>query len=153
MGAGLLAESVGRRSSGVRGVFAPARADESLQRRILRDAWSRSRCDGGGCLSSPTALLVSGMIGPGSYEEFHAAADARLPSWWCLTARVACSARGAVDRPGNSPPPSYDRGRSAHRSCASACAVVFPPAARKLLGSGASIGLHSASYADGRCRS
>ena len=39
---------------------------------------------------------------------------------------------------------------AAHHSCASACAVVFLSGRTKYLGAGANVGLHSASYADGR---
>jgi hypothetical protein len=37
-----------------------------------------------------------------------------------------------------------------HQSCASACAIVFLSGRTKYLGAGAVVGLHSASFADGR---
>jgi hypothetical protein len=99
--------------------------------------------------NEPTALLVSGVIGPGSYEEFRSAlADAR-PKLVVL------------DGPGGILGEALLIGQEVRRlqldtmvgpgrSCASACAVVFLSGHVKYMANGASVGLHSASYADGR---
>ncbi len=97
----------------------------------------------------PKALLVTGIIGPGSYNEFRAAISHATP------------ALVVIEGPGGVLGEAILIGEEIHRrhidtlvaanhSCASACAVVFLSGHMRYLGSGASVGLHSASYADGR---
>lgn len=97
----------------------------------------------------PKALLVSGVIGPGSYAEFHAALSEARPDIV------------VIDGPGGVLGEAFLMGEeirrrgldtlvTAHRRCASACAVIFLSGHTRYLGAGAEIGLHSASYADGR---
>jgi membrane-bound ClpP family serine protease len=99
--------------------------------------------------TEPTALLVSGVIGPGSYEEFRAALSGARPELVVL------------DGPGGILGEALLIGQEVrrlklntmvgpNRSCASACAVVFLSGRVKYMANGASVGLHSASYADGR---
>jgi hypothetical protein len=99
--------------------------------------------------SEPTALLVSGVIGPGSYEEFRAALAGARPEMVVL------------DGPGGVLGEALMIGQEVrrrqldtmvgpNRSCASACAIVFLSGRVKYMANGASVGLHSASYADGR---
>lgn len=128
--------------------FAPARADEGIRNEFYHTLNATAGA-AAAVADGPTALLVSGMIGPGSYEEFHAALMRASPELVVL------------DGPGGVLGEALLIGQEIrrrhlttvvgpHRSCASACAVVFLSGRTKLLGSGASIGLHSASYADGR---
>jgi hypothetical protein len=129
---------------------APGRADD-----VLRDEFYRN-LGRGGTPATPTtsggqrtALLVTGVIGPGSYEEFRDALNDATPSLVVL------------DGPGGILGEALLIGEEVRRrgldtlvgpdgSCASACAVVFLSGHNKYLGSGAAVGLHSASFADGR---
>jgi hypothetical protein len=97
----------------------------------------------------PTALLVSGVIGPGSYDEFRAAITRDTPTI------VVIEGPGGVLGEAILIGEEIRRRRldtlvAAHHSCASACAVVFLSGRTRYLGAGAHVGLHSASYADGR---
>ena len=94
-------------------------------------------------------LLVSGIIGPGAHRQFQAAL-------WRAEPKLV-----VLDGPGGVLGEAIliaeevrRRGLStlvtANRSCASACAIVFLSGRTKYMGAGANVGLHSASYADGR---
>lgn len=130
----------------------PGRADsDSVQRRNEfyrhlheRQSAARSRSAG-----EETVLLVSGVIGPGAHDQFRAALSRG-------TARLV-----VLDGPGGVLGEALLIGEEVrrrhlstlvapHRRCASACAVVFLSGRTKYLGAGAAVGLHSASYADGR---
>ena len=96
-----------------------------------------------------TALLVSGVIGPGSYDEFRAAL------WRAEPELVVLDGPGGVLGEALLIGEEVRRRQlntlvAANRSCASACAIVFLSGRTKYLGAGATVGLHSASYADGR---
>jgi membrane-bound ClpP family serine protease len=129
------------------GATGEGRADESLRNEFYG---SLAGAGGEGSISDgPTALLVTGVIGPGSYEEFRSALDHGTPELV------------VIDGPGGVLGEALMIGQEvrrrhlstlvgAHHSCASACAVVFLSGRSKYVGAGAVIGLHSASYADGR---
>jgi hypothetical protein len=102
-----------------------------------------------GVSGDPTALLVSGVIGPGSYDEFRAALMNATPELVVLDGPggilgEALLIGSEVRRL------KLDTMVGPNRSCASACAIVFLSGRVKYLATGASVGLHSASYADGR---
>jgi hypothetical protein len=123
------------------------RADERLRNEFYG---SLAGVGGAGTISDgSTALLVTGVIGPGSYEEFRSALDRGTPQLV------------VIDGPGGVLGEALMIGQEvrrrhlstlvgAHHSCASACAIVFLSGRSKYVGAGAVIGLHSASYADGR---
>jgi len=130
-------------------------ADSALREEFYRTlggvaaSTSPDETAGGRTSEGATALLVTGVIGPGSYEEFRAALMRGTPELV------------VIDGPGGVLGEALLIGEevrrrhlstlvSSHRSCASACAVVFLSGATRYIGSGAQIGLHSASYADGR---
>lgn len=97
----------------------------------------------------PTVLLVSGVIGPGAHQQFRAALSRGSPKL------VVLDGPGGVLGEALLIGEEVRRRRldtlvAPHRSCASACAIVFLSGSTKYLGSGANVGLHSASYADGR---
>jgi hypothetical protein len=102
-----------------------------------------------GVSGDPTALLVSGVIGPGSYDEFRAALMNATPELVVLDGPGGILGEalliGSEVRRRN-----LDTMVGPNRSCASACAIVFLSGRVKYLATGASVGLHSASYADGR---
>jgi hypothetical protein len=124
-----------------------ARADDQR-----RDEFYRSLGSGSAVASTadgPTALLVSGVLGPGSYEEFRLALMRGEPELV------------VIDGPGGVLGEALMIGEEVRRrqlntmvaarhSCASACAIVFLSGRNKYVGPGAVIGLHSASTADGR---
>jgi hypothetical protein len=123
----------------------PARADEGIRNEFYRSLGGPAASVPGGA----TALLVSGMIGPGSYEAFRAALMRATPQLVVL------------DGPGGVLGEALLIGEEVRRrqlttlvgprrSCAAACAIVFLSGRSKYLGAGATIGLHSASTADGR---
>jgi membrane-bound ClpP family serine protease len=132
------------------------RADESLRNEFYGSLAGAGAAIGdaagggdGAIEDGPTALLVTGVIGPGSYDEFRSALDHGTPQLV------------VIDGPGGVLGEALMIGQEvrrrhlntlvgAHRSCASACAVVFLSGRTKYVGAGAVIGLHSASYADGR---
>ena len=139
----------------VRGLFAclavllsfaaPASADESLRNDFYRSLGGAQANTADG----PTALLVTGVIGPGSYDEFRSALERATPELV------------VIEGPGGVLGEALMIGEEVrrrhlttlvgpHRSCASACAVVFLSGRTKYVGAGATIGLHSASFADGR---
>lgn len=96
-----------------------------------------------------TVLLVSGVIGPGAHQQFRAALLRGSPKL------VVLDGPGGVLGEALQIGEEVRRRRldtlvAAHRSCASACAIVFLSGRTKYLGAGANVGLHSASYADGR---
>jgi len=99
--------------------------------------------------SDETVLLVTGVIGPGAHRQFQAALFQAQPKLVVLDGPggilgEAILIAEEVRRRGLSTLVSRNR------SCASACAIVFLSGRTKYMGAGASIGLHSASYADGR---
>lgn len=126
---------------------APAFADDAMRNEFYRSLASRQAAaaqDDG-----RTVLLVSGIIGPGSYAEFRSAIERTSPELVVL------------DGPGGILGEALMIGEEVrrrrlntmvgpNRSCASACAVVFLSGRTKYLASGASVGLHMASFADGR---
>lgn len=126
--------------------LAPAAAeDPSVRREFYRDLHARQETQSG----TESVLLVSGLIGPGSYREFHAVLARTKPLYVVL------------DGPGGILGEALLIGEEvrrrglttmvrAHHSCASACAVVFLSGRKKYLGAGAVVGLHSASNIDGR---
>lgn len=96
-----------------------------------------------------TVLLVSGVIGPGSYNEFRAAISRNTPKI------IVIEGPGGVLGEALLIGEEIRRRRldtlvAANHRCASACAVVFLSGHTRYLGAGASVGLHSASFADGR---
>jgi hypothetical protein len=130
-----------------------ARAEDSLRNEFYGSLGGGAGGPGGGAggeiSNGPTALLVTGVIGPGSYEEFRSALGRGTPELV------------VIDGPGGVLGEALLIGQEvrrrhlstlvgAHHSCASACAVVFLSGRSKYVGAGAVIGLHSASYADGR---
>jgi hypothetical protein len=96
-----------------------------------------------------TVLMVSGVIGPGAHRRFQAALYRANP-----TLVVLDSPGGVLGEAIMIAEEIRRRGLStlvtANRSCASACAIVFLSGRVKYMGDGAAIGLHSASFADGR---
>jgi hypothetical protein len=99
--------------------------------------------------SDSSVLMVSGIIGPGAHRQFQAALWRGEPKLVVLDGPggvlgEAILIAEEVRRRG------LTTLVTANRSCASACAIVFLSGRTKYLGSGAAIGLHSASYADGR---
>jgi hypothetical protein len=124
-----------------------ARADEALRNEFYRSLGRGSAV--ATTSEGPTALLVSGVIGPGSYEEFRLALMRGAPELV------------VIDGPGGVLGEALMIGEEVRRrqlntmvaarhSCASACAIVFLSGRNKYVGPGAEIGLHSASTADGR---
>jgi hypothetical protein len=120
-----------------------ARRNE-FYRRLHERQQQRARSDG-----AETVLLVSGVIGPGAHNQFQAALARG-------TARMV-----VLDGPGGVLGEAILIGEEVrrrqmstlvapHHRCASACAVVFLSGRTKYLGAGAEVGLHSASYLDGR---
>jgi membrane-bound ClpP family serine protease len=97
----------------------------------------------------PTALLVRGVIGPGSYDEFRAALVRASPAIVVLDGPGGVLGE-AILIGEEIRRRQLDTLVAANRSCASACAVVFLSGHTRYVGAGASVGLHSASFADGR---
>ncbi len=96
-----------------------------------------------------TALLITGVIGPGSYDQFHAAVSRATPK--LVVIEGPGGVLGEAILIGEEIRRRHlDTMVASKRSCASACAVVFLSGQTRYLGSGATVGLHSASYADGR---
>jgi membrane-bound ClpP family serine protease len=97
----------------------------------------------------PEALLISGVIGPGSYDEFRAALMHSSPKLVVLDGPGGILGEalmiGDEIRRRN-----LDTLVGPNRSCASACAIVFLSGRVKYMANGAAVGLHSASFADGR---
>ena len=104
---------------------------------------------GGTSSESETVLLVSGVIGPGAHYQFQAALSRGS------TDLVVLDGPGGVLGEALLIAEEVRRRQlntlvASNRSCASACAIVFLSGRNKYLGSGAAVGLHAASYADGR---
>lgn len=124
---------------------APGAADEAMRNEFYKSL-SANRAS---VANEPTALLVSGVIGPGSYDEFRAALMNASPDLVVLEGPGGVLGEALligeeVRRR------QLDTLVGPNRSCASACAVVFLSGRVKYLATGASVGLHSASFADGR---
>ena len=126
----------------------PAAADESLRNEFY-NSLGKGHASRGDIAEGPTVLLVTGMIGPGSYAEFRSALAQGNPELVI------------IDGPGGILEEALLIGQEvrrrqlstlvgSNRQCASACAVVFLSGRTRYVGAGAVIGLHSASYADGR---
>ena len=97
-----------------------------------------ARPGSGGIEDEPTALLVTGVIGPGSYDEFRAALDAREAGAGGARRTGRRARRGAADRRGGAPAQSRHAGRRRigpaprpARSCSSPAAPnISAPAPR-----------------------
>lgn len=129
-------------------VAAPTRgfADDAMRNEFYRSLQQGSMAS---APAGPTALLVSGVIGPGSYEEFRAALLRGNPELVVLDGPggvlgEALLIGSEVRRR------QLDTLVGPNRSCASACAIVFLSGRVRYLAAGANVGLHSASFADGR---
>lgn len=126
---------------------APGRgmAEDAMRNEFYRSL-SRSAISAPG---EPTALLVSGVIGPGSYDEFRAALKRARPELVVLDGPGGVLGEALLigsevrER-------QLDTLVGPNRSCASACAIVFLSGRTKYMAAGATVGLHSASFADGR---
>lgn len=123
-------------------------ADDAMRNEFYASLPGNSAGASGGS-GDPTALLVSGVIGPGSYDEFRAALAGARPELVVLDGPggvlgEALLIGSEVRRR------QLDTMVGPNRSCASACAIVFLSGRVKYLATGASVGLHSASFADGR---
>jgi hypothetical protein len=127
---------------------APVQADDAMRNEFYRSLAGVGGSSGG-VAEEPMALLVSGVIGPGSYDEFRDALTHGAPELIVL------------DGPGGILGEALMIGEEVrrrnlstlvgpNRSCASACAIVFLSGRVKYLAAGANVGLHSASFADGR---
>jgi hypothetical protein len=96
-----------------------------------------------------TVLLINGVIGPGAHRQFQWALSRSVP-----TLIVLDSPGGVLGEALLIAEEVRRRGLNtlvaARSSCASACAIVFLAGRTKYLGAGGAIGLHMASYADGR---
>ena len=104
---------------------------------------------GGAAIRDETVLLVSGVIGPGAHIQFRAALSRGSPEL------VVLDGPGGVLGEALLIAEEVRRRRlstlvASNRRCASACAIVFLSGNTKFLGAGAAVGLHSASFADGR---
>jgi hypothetical protein len=95
-----------------------------------------------------TVLMVSGIIGHGAHREFQAALYGARPDLVVLA-----GPGGVLGEAFLIAEEVRRRGLSTlvapNQSCASACAIVFLSGRTKYMGTGAAVGLHSASYADG----
>lgn len=123
-------------------------ADEAMRNEFYASLPGNSGGTSSGS-GDPTALLVSGVIGPGSYDEFRAALMNARPELVVLDGPGGVLGEalliGSEVRKRQ-----LDTMVGPNRSCASACAIVFLSGRVKYLATGASVGLHSASFADGR---
>jgi membrane-bound ClpP family serine protease len=94
-------------------------------------------------------LMVTGMIGPGAHRQFAAALSRARPALVVLDGPGGILGEALLIAE-----EVRRRGLSTlvgpNGSCASACAVVFLSGRTKYMAAGAHVGLHSASYADGR---
>ncbi len=92
---------------------------------------------------------MTGVIGPGSYRQFRRAVARSKPDLIVLEGPGGIL--GEAIRIGDE---IRRRGLTtlvdSHGFCASACAVVFLSGRTKYMGRGAHVGLHAASYLDGR---
>ena len=110
---------------------------------------STARSRGAGPEQSQVVLVMTGVIGPGSYRQFRRAVARAKPDLIILDGPGGIL--GEAIRIGNE---IRRRGLTtlvdANRSCASACAVVFLSGRTKYMRRGAHVGLHAASFIDGR---
>jgi hypothetical protein len=95
------------------------------------------------------ALVMTGMIGPGAYKKFRRTLDRSRPDIVILDGPggvlgEAILIAEEVRRRG------LKTAIAANGRCASACAIVFLAGRTKQMGEGAAVGLHSASFEDGR---
>lgn len=130
---------------------------QSDRQRERNEFYKELATRGGGAAGAPadagrstrvTRLQVTGVIGSGAHRQFRAALSRGNPEL------VVIDGPGGILGEALLIGEEVRRRRlttfvAPHRSCVSACAVVFLSGARKYLGAGAAIGLHSASYADG----
>jgi hypothetical protein len=95
-----------------------------------------------------TVMLMSGMIGPGSYREFRRFLRKNQPDLIVLEGPggVLGEAILIADEVHRRGIPTAVR-PNAH--CASGCAIIFLAGRSKYMGKGAKVGLHSASFLDG----
>jgi hypothetical protein len=112
-------------------------------------AESASTRRSGGSDGDQIVLVMTGVIGPGSYRQFRRAVARSKPDLIVLEGPggilgEAIRIGGEIRRRG------LTTLVDANSSCASACAVVFLSGRTKYMGRGAYVGLHSASYMDGR---
>ncbi len=135
------------------GAPSPGWADnESIQQRnqFYRELAARTMVGPGAeAVRDETVLLVSGVIRPGAHQQFRTALSRGTP------ALVVLDGPGGVLGEALLIAEEVRRRRLStlvadNRRCASACAIVFLSGSTKYMGSGAAVGLHSASYADGR---
>ena len=103
----------------------------------------------GRAAADPVVLVITGTIGRGASREFQKAVTRSRPGLVVLDGPggylgEALLIGGEIRRLGLSTAVAPN-GR-----CASACAVVFLSGRVKYMGAGSNVGLHSASYPDGR---
>lgn len=126
------------RDFGAAGAYAPSEPSDEDDAEYDRSGATRG-----------TVLLLTGVIGPGAHRQFQAALARTTP-----TLVVLDSPGGVLGEAFLIAEEVRRRGLTTlvdrNSSCASACAIVFLSGRTKYLGAGASIGLHMASYADGR---
>ena len=96
-----------------------------------------------------TILVMSGVIGPGSYQAFRRIVARSRPDLVVLQGPGGIL-REAIRIGNEIRARGLGTAVGAHSSCASACAVVFLSGQTKYLGNHAAVGLHMARYADGR---
>jgi len=110
-------------------------------------ASTRSRSAGSN--GDQVVLVMTGVIGPGSYRQFRRAVSRGKPDLIVLD-----GPGGILDEAIMIGDEIRRRGLAtlvdADGFCASACAVVFLSGRTKYMGRGAHVGLHAASYLDGR---
>jgi membrane-bound ClpP family serine protease len=131
-----------------------AESDNGARRQFYRDMQGQAAAFAGqggaaAVVGDVRVLSVSGVIGPGAHQQFRAALLRGSPGL------VVLDGPGGILGEALLIAEEVRRRRlntlvAANRSCASACAVVFLSGRSKFLEAGANVGLHSASYADGR---
>jgi hypothetical protein len=127
-----------------------AQSESERQRNeFYRELAKRSQANRSAEDGEATVLLVSGVIGPGAHTEFRAALSRGAPEM------VVLDGPGGVLGEALLIAEEVRRRRlntlvASNQRCASACAIVFLSGRTKYLGTGAAVGLHSASFADGR---
>jgi hypothetical protein len=110
---------------------------------VYRDAWGQAGRD------NKSALVLSGVIRPGTFKRFVADISRREPQMIIVEGpggRIFESMLIGTEIRRRSIPVLV----RANRLCASACAVIFLSARTKLLGTGARIGVHSAANLRGQ---
>jgi hypothetical protein len=136
------------------GTPSPGRAEnDSIQQRnqFYRELAARTMAGPSAttAVRDETVLLVSGVIRPGAHQQFRTALSSGTPQL------VVLDGPGGVLGEALLIAEEVRRRRLStlvadNRRCASACAIVFLSGSTKYMGSDAAVGLHSASYADGR---